>query len=86
LGRLVEEEGTVEEGSALRQLMSLSETVVIMERFINRFDSLDRLAMEGQSKRGYTQESKEFILISRLLAGCVGVDYIEGLVQQKQYE
>ncbi len=42
--------------------------------------------MEGQSKRGYTQESKEFIMISKLLAGCVGVDYIEGLVQQKQYD
>jgi hypothetical protein len=41
---------------------------------------------EGNSKRGYSQESKDFMLISRLLAGCVGEDYIEGLVHQKQYE
>lgn len=76
----------MDEASALRQLMSLSESMVIMERFINRFDSLDRMSIEGQSKRGYSQETKEFILISKLLAGCVSVDYIEGLVQQKQYE
>lgn len=47
---------------------------------------MERLAAEGQSKRSYSQDSKDFMLICRLLVGCVGQDYIEGLVQQKQYE
>lgn len=60
--------------------------MVVMERFITRFDFLEKMLSEGQSKRGYSQESKDFMLISRLLAACVGEDFIEGLVHQKQYE
>lgn len=71
LGRLLEEE-SVEEEAALRQLMGLSESMVVMERFITRFDSLDRMMMEANSKRGYSQESKDFMAICRLLAGSVG--------------
>ena len=47
---------------------------------------MERLAAEGQSKRSYSQESKDFMVICRLLEGCVGEDYMDGLVQQKHYE
>lgn len=57
-----------------------------MERFISRFEHIEKILAEGNSKRGYTQDSKEFALICRYLVACVGLDYIEGLVQQKQYE
>jgi hypothetical protein len=64
--------------------MGVAEDVVVMQKFMGRFDSLEKVMAEGSSKRG--QENKDFLRISALLTGVVGVDFIEGLVHQKQYE
>jgi len=46
----------------------------------------ERLAGESTSKKAVSQDSRDFLMITRRLAAVVGDDYIEGLVQQKQYE
>ena len=66
--------------------MELSEKMVVMERFMGEYTHIDKATAEGTSKRAYTQDSKDFLKISALLSGVVGVDFIEGLVHQKQYE
>ena len=71
---------------ALKELMKLSESFIVMEKFMYRFESLERIATESSSKRGLTQDSRDFLMIVRRLCAVVGEDYIEGLVQQKQYE
>jgi len=57
-----------------------------MERFMSEYNHLDKATAEGTSKRTFTQDSKNFLKISSLLSAVVGVDFIEGLVHQKQYE
>ena len=39
-----------------------------------------------KSKKQMTQDARDFLRICSLLTSVVGEDYIEGLVQQKQYE
>lgn len=57
-----------------------------MDKFIHRFDSLERIAGESASRKPISQESRDFLFICKRVAAVVGEDYIEGLVQQKQYE
>ena len=53
---------------------------------MSEYNHLDKATAEGTSKRTFTQDSKNFLKISSLLSAVVGVDFIEGLVHQKQYE
>jgi len=84
--RLQKEDEGMDASNALKELMKLSESFVVMEKFLFRFDSLERLAGESTSKKAMSQDSRDFLMITRRLAAVVGDDYIEGLVQQKQYE
>lgn len=83
--RLLKEEEGLESGTGLREMMKLSESLVVMEKFLFRFDNLERLVGESSSKKAMSQDSRDFLMISKRLAAVVGEDYIEGLVQQKQY-
>lgn len=83
--KLAHEEGALEVGEALRGLMSMSETIVVMERFLSRFDQIERLAVES-SKKTASQDTRDFAQICRYLGCIVGEDYIAGLVHQKQYD
>lgn len=74
-GRLLEED-YIEAERALNDLMAMAETMVVMEKFLSKFESLEKIGTEGSSKRGYSQESKDFLAISRLVACCVSMDYI----------
>jgi hypothetical protein len=57
-----------------------------MEKFLYKFDSLERIANENTSKKVVNQDTRDFLMISRRIVAVVGEDYIEGLVHQKQYE
>lgn len=53
---------------------------------MSRFDHIEKMLGEANSKRGYAQDTKDFIHICRMLACSVGEDFVEGLVHQKQFE
>ena len=84
--KMGEEEHGPEGTQALRELMGLAESVVVMEKFLVKFDYLERVIGERNSKKPLSQDTRDFMLISKLVAAAVGEDYIEGLIQQKQYE
>lgn len=65
--------------------MSLAESVIVMDKFLAKFDYVDRIVAERSSTKPMSQDSRDFLVISRCLAAVVGEDYIEGLIQQKLY-
>lgn len=64
----------------------MSEGFNVMERFMSKFDSVQRMVGELNSKRSLSQDTKEYINICKNVSGCVGEDYVVGLIQQKEYE
>jgi len=66
--------------------MDLAGSIVVMEKFLTKFDFIDRIIAERSSTKGLTQDSRDFLMISRCLVTVVGEDYIQGLIQQKQYD
>ena len=53
---------------------------------MTRFDFIDRVIAERSSTKGLTQDTRDFLMISRYLVTVVGEDYIQGLIQQKKYD
>lgn len=84
--KLQKDDEVLDSSVALKELMKLAESLVVMEKFMVRFDSIERIASEGASKKGLNQDTRDFLMITKRLIVVVGDDYIEGLVQQKQYE
>jgi hypothetical protein len=66
--------------------MDLAGSMIVMEKFLVRFDFIERVIAERSSNKGLTQDIRDFLMISRCLVAVVGEDYIQGLIQQKQYE
>lgn len=56
-----------------------------MEKFMFKFESLERIISDINSRRALTSDSKEFIEITQRIIGCVGEDYVYGLCQQKEF-
>lgn len=52
--------------------MNLADSMIVMEKFMSKFESLEKVIAEGTSTRGYSHESKEFIAISQLTTSVVG--------------
>ena len=52
---------------------------------MTRFESIERIAGERASRKPMSPDTRDFILICTRLTAVVGEDYIQGLVQQKQY-
>ena len=72
--------------AALGELMRMASGMVVMERWMHKFDQIERMTSELTSKRGLHPDTRDFMTISKLLEGALGEDYLEGLVSQKQYE
>jgi len=83
---LQKEEEPLEPNQAIKQLMGLAQSITIMDKFLSKFDYVEKILADKSSKKPLPQETRDFLLISRCVAAVVGEDYIEGLIQQKQYE
>lgn len=68
--------------------MTYADTMVVMEKFMSRFDNLERVLSEMSAKKNMTMtgDTREFLTIVKHVVGCIGEDYIAGLVCQKAYE
>ena len=51
-----------------------------------KFESLERILADLNSKRTLLNDSKDFINIVRNIVGIVGEDYVYGLIRQKEFE
>jgi hypothetical protein len=58
----------------------------VMEKFMFKFESLERVVADMNSKRALLNDSKDFINIVRNIVGVVGEDYVYGLIKQKEFE
>ena len=83
--KMIGEEILEEEGSLI-ELMKMGEKMNVMERFMFKFESLERVASEINSRRALSQENKEFMEVLRLVLGLVGDEYLFGLIQEKEVE
>jgi hypothetical protein len=66
--------------------MRMGEKWNVMERFMFKFESLERVASEINSRRALSNENKEFMEVLRLVLGLVGYEYLFGLIQEKEVE
>lgn len=46
-----------------------------------KFENLERVATEINSRRALSNENKEFVGVLKLVIGLVGEDYLFGLIQ-----
>lgn len=53
-------------------MMALSESIVVMDKFLIKFDNLERVINERNSKKPFSQDTRDFLLITRLVASTVG--------------
>lgn len=67
-----ETDGQSSTSRSLRELISLSESMVVLEKFITRFENIEKMFFETDSRKLANQDSKEFALISKLILGVVG--------------
>jgi hypothetical protein len=65
--------------------MVISEQYNVMEKFMFKFESLERILSDINSKRTLHNDSKDFINIVRNVVGVVGEDYVYGLIKQKEF-
>jgi hypothetical protein len=65
--------------------MVLSEQYNVMEKFMFKFESLERILSDLNSKRTLHNDSKDFIKIVRNVVGTVSEDYVYGLIKQKEF-
>jgi hypothetical protein len=56
--------------------MGMAESLVVMDKFLIRFDFVERIIGEQSSKKPISQDSRDFLTISRCLTAVVGEDYI----------
>lgn len=54
----------------------MAESLVVMEKFMTRFDLVDRIIGEQSSNKPMSQDSRDFLMISRCVTSVVGEDYI----------
>lgn len=50
-----------------------------------KFESLEKISADINSRRALSQDNKEFVNVVKNIVGCVGEDYIFGLIQQKDF-
>ena len=73
---LQKNEQPMEPAQALKQLMGMAESLVVMDKFLTRFDFVERINAEQSSNKPMSQDSRDFLITSRCLAAVVGEDYI----------
>lgn len=56
----------------------------VMEKFMFKFDSLERIVLDINGKRSIGTDTKEFITILRPIVDLVGEEFIIGLVEQRE--
>jgi hypothetical protein len=56
--------------------MGMAESLVVMDKFLTRFDFVERINAEQSSNKPMSQDSRDFLITSRCLAAVVGEDYI----------
>lgn len=57
----------------------------VMEKFMFKFESLERILADLNSKRALQNDSRDFINITKNMVGIVGEDYVYGLIRQKDF-
>ncbi len=88
VGKVGVEKGLAGDGKekSLAELMALSAQFNVMERFMLRFESLERIAADVNGRRAVGNESKEFISLLKNVVNIVGDEFLYGLVQQREAE
>jgi len=69
----------------LNELMVSAEQFNVMEKFMFKFESLERIVADINGRRTLQNDSKDFINIVKNVVGVVGEDYVFGLIKQKEF-
>ncbi len=72
----LKKQSSIETGQALNKLMEFSGSMVVMEKFINKFDYIDRIIAQRDSTKALSQDSHDFLMICKYLVAVVGESYI----------
>ena len=66
--------------------MELANSMLVMEKFILRSEAVEKLWFDVTNGRKIGIENVDYLKILAFISGNVGVDFIEGLARQKEYE
>jgi hypothetical protein len=82
--RIKQEQGFKTESDALRELMTRAESGPVMEELMGKSGMVDKYHTLYTMKK-VSGEAEEYIAVLGLVAGCVGMDFVEGLYAQNEY-
>lgn len=74
------------EEESVKKLMDMAKHMVVMEKFILRSEAVEKLHHDIEESRKISSESADYLKILAFVTGDVGLDFLEGLVNQKEYE
>jgi hypothetical protein len=66
--------------------MLLSAQINIMEKFMVKYESLERIVTDINGRRAVGNDGKEFMNLVKNIVNVVGEEFLNGLVQQREVD